>query len=132
MKRMLAATLMAAVAAAYAGCGKSEPPPAGGATATPTPPTGPGAPGGPPGAPGMMPGAPGGPGMAPPGPPAAAKAEAPKAKEPEAKKPVDLSDDPFASEKPAEKGKTTPTGALGKAILKGVIPSGAGAKTKSP
>lgn len=132
MKRMLVAMMVAALAAAYAGCSKSEPPPAGGAAATPTPPTGPGAPG-------MMPGGPAGPGMTPPGPPAAAKAETPKPKELEPKKPVDLSDDPFASEKPAAPaGKATPTSALGRALLKGVMSSATGKsqstgqKSKSP
>lgn len=80
----------------------------------------------------MMPQAPGGPSMTPPGAPAA-KAEAAKPKEPEPPKPADLSDDPFASEKAkAPAGKPTPTGALGRALLKGVMSSASGGKPKGP
>ncbi|MCR4415164.1 MAG: hypothetical protein NUV77_22310, partial [Thermoguttaceae bacterium] len=69
-----------------------------------------------PGAPGMAPGAPG---MPPGGPGATAKAEPPKTEtKPEPKKPVDLSDDPFASERGEGGGKTTASRALGKALLK--------------
>ncbi len=119
MRRMLAILIVAAVAL-IAACKKSDAPaPAAG----PAPPTGPGAPGAP-GAPGMTPGAPGaptysGPGMPPGGPGATAKTETPKKDaKPEPKKPVDLTDDPFASESGAASGKTTPSRALGKAILR--------------
>jgi hypothetical protein len=57
--------------------------------------------------------------MPPGGPGATAKAEPPKTEtKPEPKKPVDLSDDPFASERGEGGGKTTASRALGKALLK--------------